>query len=127
MADEESRGMVMKVSLWVVTVVASLAMLAAGASKFLAAPMWDELFIQWGYGVGFKTLIGIVEIVGALALLAPRVASYAGLVICVVMLGAIYTVWSNQSDLGYVASVLNLTLFGIVAVARWNGRWTPGG
>lgn len=126
MTEDNSRSKAAKVALWAVTAVASLAMVAAGVSKFLAGPMWNGLFEEWGYSVAFKTLIGVVEVVGGLALLVPRLASYAGVLICAVMLGAIYTVWANQSELGFVANTLNLVLFALVAYARWGERWKPG-
>ncbi len=109
------------------TVAAALAMGLAGASKFLAADMWDANFTQWGYSVGFKSLIGVLEVAGAILVLVPRYATYAAALVCAIMLGAVYTIFANDSDLGYAASVGNLVLFAIIAYARRGDRWTPAG
>ena len=110
------------VLLWVVTVIGALGIAAAGVTKFASAEMWNGLFTEWGYSIGFKSLIGVLEVSGAVFLLVPRFATYAAALLCAVMLGAIYTVIANQSDLGIVAPMGNLVLFSVIAFARRNDR-----
>ena len=110
------------VLLWVVTVIGALGIAAAGVTKFASAEMWNGLFTEWGYSIGFKSLIGVLEVSGAVFLLVPRFATYAAALLCAVMLGAIYTVIANQSDLGIVAPLGNLVLFSVIAFARRNDR-----
>lgn len=114
------------VLLWVVTVVGALGMAAAGATKFTSAEMWNEMFTDWGYSVGFKSLIGALEITGAILVLVPRFATYAATLLVAIMIGAVYTVVVSQSDLGVAAPMGNLVLFAIIAFARRGARWKPG-
>ena len=112
--------------LWIVTVIGALGIAAAGVTKFASAEMWNELFTEWGYSIGFKSLIGVLEVSAAALVLVPRFATYAAALVCAIMLGAVYTVIVNQSDLGIVAPMGNLILFSVIAFARRNDRWTPG-
>ena len=113
--------------LWVITILAALAMGVAGVTKFTTPDMWNAMFTEWGYSIGFKSLIGAVEIVGAVSVLVPRFATYAATVLVLVMVGAVYTLVSTQSEMSIVPPLGNLILFAIIAVARRNVRWTPGG
>ena len=112
--------------LWIVTVIGALGIAAAGVTKFASAEMWNGLFTEWGYSIGFKSLIGVLEVSAAALVLVPRFATYAAALVCAIMLGAVYTVIVNQSDLGIVAPMGNLVLFSVIAFARRNDRWTPG-
>ena len=112
--------------LWVITILAALAMGAAGVTKFTAPDMWNELFTGWGYSVGFKSLIGALEVVGAGLVLVPAFATYAATVLVAIMIGAVYTLMTNPSDMGLVVPMANVVLFAIIAFARRNDRWTPG-
>jgi len=115
-----------KVLLWVATVVGAFLMGAAGVTKFISPEMWNSLFTEWGYSIAFKSLIGALEVSAAMIVLIPRFATYAAALLCAIMLGAIYTVIANQSDLGVVAPSGNLALFAVIAFARRNDRWKPG-
>ena len=111
------------VLLWIVTVIGALGVAAAGVTKFASAEMWNGLFTEWGYSIGFKNLIGVLEVSAAVFVLIPRFATYAAALLCAIMLGAIYTVIVNQSDLGVVAPLGNLALFLVIAFARRSDRW----
>lgn len=123
--DRDNARRAQRALLWIVTIIGGMGMTAAGITKFTAPEMWGGLFTEWGYSVGFKNLIGGLEIAAGLGVLIPRLATYAGMLGCVIMLGAIYTVAVNQSDLGFVANTGNLILFGIITWARRGDRWIP--
>jgi putative oxidoreductase len=52
---------------------------AAGATKLAAAPFEVQLFAQIGLGQWFRVVTGVVQIVGAFALVYPGLASIGGL------------------------------------------------
>lgn len=64
---------------------------AAGVAKVLAAPPFVELFLAWGYPLSLMTAIGLFELIGAVGLLLPRIASVAALSLALLMVAAIYT------------------------------------
>jgi len=111
------------VLLWLATVLASLTFAKAGYGKFADAAGWQYWFQQWGFAPWFATVIGVVELGGAILLLVPRLAPYAAVVLIAVMLGAFYTVSTNETDLSQVDPVINMLLAGIVLSARWRRLW----
>ncbi len=112
--------------LWLVTVLASLTFAKAGYGKFADAAGWQHWFQRWGFTPWFATVIGVIELGGAALLLVPRLAHFAAAVLMAVMLGALYTVTTNETDLSRVDPVINMVLVGIVLVARWpRRRWRP--
>jgi uncharacterized membrane protein YphA (DoxX/SURF4 family) len=116
-----------KGGVWVVVVLEMLSIGAAGFAKFAASEVWTGLFVGWGYPRGFTFVVGAVEVLGALALLAPRLASYAAGGLIVVMVGALATVLLNDTQLGPIAPTLHLIGLSIVLRARWARRWNPRG
>lgn len=80
----------------------------AGWQKFDTESFWTGLFEQWGYPPSFRVLVGVVELVGGIALVVPWVATYAGAALVVVMGGA----WvhlamdARWSDVGLVTAYL---------------------
>jgi putative oxidoreductase len=67
------------VQVWTVRslrILLALAFLAAGGAKLASVPAMVQIFDTLGFGQWFRYLTGVVEIVGAVALLIP---SYAAL------------------------------------------------
>lgn len=115
------------VALWILIVLEMLGMGLAGASKF-QGDGWVRMFEGWGYAAWFAYLIGAAELVGALLLLAPRVASYSGMLLIAIMLGAIYTVTTatTETGLGPGIPTIHIVVLIIIVVARWGRRWGGG-
>ena len=109
------------VLLWMVTVLIALSMMDAGYGKFESADGWKYWFEQWGYAAWFATVIGIAEIMGGALLLIPRTAPYAAALLIAIMLGAFYTVTTNESDLSWFDPLFNTVLLTIVLIGRWPG------
>lgn len=78
-------------------------MAALGKLSGAAVPMFEG----WGYPPWFATLIGVLELAGAIGLLVPKTTRYAVLGLTVVMLGAASTHLINDE----VGQVLRPTLF----------------
>jgi uncharacterized membrane protein YphA (DoxX/SURF4 family) len=71
--------------------VVAAAFFAAGAAKVAGIPYMVNLFEQIGFGQWFRIVTGVVEIVGALALVYPGLASIGGLWLGFTMVCAVAT------------------------------------
>ena len=109
--------------LWLITLFELVTMGVAGMGKLgAAAGRWQELFAGWGYPPGFSTVVGVVELIGVAALTVPALASWAALLLGVVMVGALSTVLTHPGPMGPIAPLVHLLLLGIIGSARWNRR-----
>jgi putative oxidoreductase len=72
-------------------VIVAAAFLAAGGAKLAGVPFMVQLFDQVGIGQWFRIVTGMVEIVGAVALVYPGLASIGGLWLGGTMVGAVAT------------------------------------
>jgi len=75
------------IGLWLLTILLAFLFAQTGIGKFAMAG-WVDMFSCWGYSDGFRYLIGVLEILGAIGLLIPRTASYAAAGLIIIMLGA---------------------------------------
>ena len=97
----------------------------AGSDKFLDFGNNARRFANWGYASWFVTVIGVLETLGGVLVLVPRLASYGAAVIAVVMVGAAYT--HATTGIGSPTGALILiVLAGILAWLRWPDRATIG-
>ena len=98
----------------------------AGSSKFMPGNPWPQMFVAWGYPAWFATVIGVLELTGALGVLAPRLAPYAATGLFVIMIGALHTVLTNENQLGSTMVLIHMGLLAIIFVMR-SGilRWKP--
>jgi uncharacterized membrane protein YphA (DoxX/SURF4 family) len=106
------------IGLWVCQAALALMFVFAGIAKF-TSPMWPRMFARWGYPDHFYLVIGTVEVAAALALLVPRLAAPASLVLLVVMSGAglthlVHDELRRLQEIFVISAVL-----GIVAYGRW--------
>jgi putative oxidoreductase len=73
------------------------------------------MFAHWGYPAWFATLIGVLELTGAVGLLIPRTTRYAVWGLTVIMLGAAYTHLASHEGI----QVLRPVIFLAVLWAIW--------
>lgn len=111
-----------------IQILLALVFLAAGAAKLAGVPMMVQGFELLGLGQWFRYLTGIIEVGGALALLAPVLAGYAAALLSCVMVGALIAHATRMPGSAIPAIVL-LVLCGLVAWYRlfktghpWPGR-----
>ncbi len=76
------------IATWVLQGVLAAVFLAAAAAKLAGAPMMVEVFAQIGIGQWFRFVTAGVEILGAVALLAPGYAGFGALWLAATMVGA---------------------------------------
>src|SRR5882672_5434027 len=68
-----ARGRV--VGAWIIQGLLAAAFLAAGGAKLAGAPMMVQVFDQIGMGEWFRIVTGLVEVIGAVALVVPGFAA----------------------------------------------------
>jgi len=105
---------------WLLTLLLALLMAGPGSEKF-TKPTWQRMFRQWGYPEGFYLVIGAIEVVGGIALLIPRLASYSAIVLSIVMVGAAATQITRGGRNG-VGEMVFATLLILLAIIRWKDR-----
>jgi putative oxidoreductase len=85
------RGSARRLGAWALQVVVAAAFFAAGAAKLAGVPLMIQIFDQIGVGQWFRIVTGVVEIVGALALVYPGMAAIGGLWLGFTMVCAVAT------------------------------------
>jgi putative oxidoreductase len=107
----------------VLQVILGIMFLMSGFTKF-GSKQQVEGFKHYGYSQGFRVFTGIVEVIGAAAIIAgiwyPVIATLAGLWLGIIMLGAFVT-HIRAKDPGKAAapSIILLILAVAVAVLNW--------
>jgi uncharacterized membrane protein YphA (DoxX/SURF4 family) len=74
--------------LWLLTVLLAAFFLMAGGAKLVGSPSQIAHFVRWGYPGWFLYVVGIVESVGAIGLVVPRLAGFAVFILGIAMIGA---------------------------------------
>lgn len=112
---ERRRGR--NVALWAVQVVTAAAFALAAAMKLTGTPEAVATFDTIGFGDWFRHGVAVLELVGAVAVLVPRLAGLAGLAFVGLMGGALVTHLVVIGD-GAVNTLPFLLLSALVAWGR---------
>ena len=81
-----------RVGAWALQIVVAAAFLAAGGAKLAGVPLMIQIFDQIGVGQWLRIVTGVVEIVGAFALVYPGMTAIGGLWLGFTMVCAVATV-----------------------------------
>lgn len=117
--------------LWGLSALAALGVGSAGAAKLFTSGEWDRLFQSWGYPLWFMVVIACLEMLGAVALLVPRVAWLGATLLAIVMLGAAATLIAHPGTHLFrgrhapMTPATPLVWFAVlcgIAVVRWRQR-----
>lgn len=108
-------------ALWLCQAALALMFVFAGAAKF-ASPAWPRMFARWGYPDHFYIVIGVVEVAAGVALLVPRAAAPAAIMLIVIMIGAALTHIVHAELQRLPQIVVMSVLLVIVAFGRWSDR-----
>jgi len=76
---------------WVIRILLALAFGAAGIAKLAGVAQMVQVFDAVGFGQWFRYVTGVLEIGGAVLLLVPAAGFFGGLLLTVIMLGAVAT------------------------------------
>ncbi len=100
-------------------IIPGLVLLFGGLSKFTEAAQWEADFASWGYPVSMVPVLGVVEVLAAVAILVPRSRFYGAAAIIVIMLGASVTRVINGQ---FGPGVFTLAIAGIAGISGWWAR-----
>jgi putative oxidoreductase len=84
-----SRSRAATAVLWTAQIAAAAMFLFAGSSKLTGAPMMVQQFDIIGLGQWFRYFTGGIEVVSAVLLFVPSLASFAAAALALTMIGAI--------------------------------------
>jgi putative oxidoreductase len=76
---------------WLLQVPLALVFLVAGYRKLTGDAVPVETFTQLGLGEWFRYFTGVLELLGGVGLLVPRLASLAAIGLAGIMIGAVLT------------------------------------
>jgi putative oxidoreductase len=105
---------------WFVTIFIGLVFAGSGAAKLLGDPIFVSWFRSFGIPLIFMRLLGLLEVMGALALCVPKLARYANLGFLTIAIGAtvMHLIYGQV-----VPALLPLALASAAAIVVWG---TPG-
>ncbi len=106
---------------WVLAILLALTFISAGYPKVIPADSMITRFENWGYTAGFASFIGVVELMGGILVLIPRLSFYATILLAMDMIGAIYTHLSTGIG-GPEFAIIALLLAVILAILRFGKR-----
>lgn len=116
------------VALWALQILAAASFAFAGYEKLAGAPDQIALFAVIGFGQWFRTLTGILEILGALALLVPRLRALGALALVGVMIGALVACFAlGTSPLTAWVDLVIVSLIGWGRRGELTLSWVLGG
>lgn len=96
---------------WSATILMGLMFLGSGGMKLLGSEDIVKQFTAWGYPKWFPTVIGGLELAGAIGLFIPKLRSLAIYGLIGLMVGAIYThVVKEGIPLNSVGAVVGVLL-----------------
>lgn len=90
-ATATRRPALRNVLLWILQGLVALFLFFSGASKLFGAEMMVQLFGAVGVGQWFRYVTGLLEVVGAVLLVVPRLIPVGALLLSCVMAGAVVT------------------------------------
>ena len=80
-----------RLDLWALQGIVAATFLVAGMAQIAGAPAMVEMFARIGIGQWFRIVTGMVEIIGAIVLVLPGLATIGGLSLGFTMLCAVAT------------------------------------
>lgn len=99
---------------WAFQILAATQFFLTGLDKLSDAPVMVQLFAAVGFGQWFRYVTGIIEVVGAVLLLVPRVAAIGAALLALTMIGALvahYTVLPFPPVKPIILLVMMITVF----------------
>lgn len=91
MSTAPSLSKPVKLTVWTLQILVGLMFIAAGAMKWAGAQFAVDIFEHIGIGQWFRYVTGTVELVSGVLLLLPVTAPFAGIILAITMVCAIFT------------------------------------
>lgn len=113
---EDQRGWINRLKVWLPRVVAALLFFFIGLSKFGRQSRWIVTFEQIGFGQWLRYTTGMLQLVGAVMVLVPRVFLLGIVTLASTMLGAMLA-WIFFLGVPFNAIFPGALLIGLIVVA----------
>lgn len=109
---------------WGLQILLAIFYVVAASGKLIGGPQAIERFRNWGFPDGFYLIIGVLELLGAIGLLIPRVAGYAACGLIVIMIGASLTHLVNGEGLQVLRPLVFILLLAVIVYLRrpWGSK-----
>ena len=104
------------ITVWAGQILLAVLFVMQAVMKLFAMPGWVDRFSGWGYPDNFYLLIGVLEGLGAVGLVIPKLSSYSAGVLFVVMIGATVTHLSHGEPA--IATIIIGIVLGIIMFVR---------
>lgn len=112
------------IACWTIQVMLAAFFLLAGVMKLAGAEQISQEFRNWGYGDTFRLIIGLIESLGGVGLLIPRLAAFCAIGLMLVMGGAVYThLAADQGLNAALPAMVLILLLGVIAYLRRGSRF----
>ena len=108
---------------WVLTLLLALFFLYAGWKKLAGNEVTAHHFQEWGYASWLLSFVGCLELIGGLLLLFPKTATSGAVLLCLIMVGASYTLLSHQIWKTFTITGVCFVLLLFTGYLRWNQSW----
>jgi uncharacterized membrane protein YphA (DoxX/SURF4 family) len=109
-------GRALEIALKITAVLLAALFFVAGGAKI--GGWLDGQFAEWGYSPGVAVLIGVFEVIFAIALLIDRAATWGCFGLMAIMVGAIGTHLTHGEYVMAIAPIVVFMLLGFVAWGR---------
>jgi uncharacterized membrane protein YphA (DoxX/SURF4 family) len=106
------------IGVWVASGLLAALYLFASSGKLMSDPQAVEGFHKYGYSDGFRMFIGTCELLGAIALLIPRLAFWSASGLFIIMLGAAHAHLTHDEASHLPVVIVAIVLLALVASAR---------
>jgi putative oxidoreductase len=105
------------IAVWTLQILLAVLFLLQAWMKLSGSPAWIARFQRWGYPEHFYLVVGLIELLGAVALVVPRFTRIGAGALMVLMVGAAATHLLHREPQVVTALVL-IALLWIVFYAR---------
>src|SRR5262245_61758059 len=113
---EDERGWTNHLKVWLPRVAAALLFFFIGLSKFGRQSRWIATFEQIGFGQWFRYATGIIQVVGSVMILVPRIFLLGIMMLAATMVGAMVA-WIFLLGTPFHAIFPGALLIGLLVVA----------
>ena len=112
----KTKQKLLKISQWTLKIISALMIFLFGLNKVMSVESWAN----WGYSLNFMLFIGVMEILGAVGLLIPKLSSFAALGLSIIVIGAAFA--HLRRDFSPLMPVILLGLFIVIFIIGFPKR-----
>ena len=105
------------IALWTLQILLAVLFLLQAWMKLSGSSTWIARFQRWGYPEHFYLVVGVIELLGAVALVVPRFTRFGAGALTVVMFGAAATHLIHREP-QVVSALVLIALLSIIFYAR---------